>query len=236
MTLHIPFLTTEERMARNADGKILISDFHSGEGKYITNSFKSGYDVELHGITKTISLRLTYINKKNDIIGIKLTKIGKNDGALQELTLSTVDIQKLISHLVSILSIDLKSLAKSNLIIDSSIVNSPQDLEKFLLTVNSDENGREILHEFIKNLDDIEPGALNSISRKKNSVTQMEKLLNDPNAESLYKQKYNITKPEQVWQHFFENNKWTLGSDTISILSERNLDEKKHYGYTGKIT
>ena len=223
MTLNIHLFTPEEIMADRADNKVIVADFKSGQGKYVTTSFDSGYDMEIEGITPRISLRIKYILNKKSVVGLKIAKTGGKQS--ESITLSIDNIHKIVEMLSSLISLDLDSIANSNLIINDSIIDNSDELKRFLKTVAADKRGIDALNELIANTPNLSTSTICEISRRKNCVELMSKLLDDSDYFKQYKTQSGIGKDEQVWQKFFEKNSWILGSDIIRTTNTRSLDE-----------
>lgn len=210
-------------MANRTSGKIVVFDFQNGQGRYITTSFDSNYDVEIEGVTPRISLRITYILKKQEVVGLKITKVGGKEQ--ESINLKVENIKKIIEVLSLLASIDLDSIANSNLLLDESIVSDPAKLKKLLITAMSDERGIDVIADLIKESPNLPISAIREMSKRENGVGMMEKLLNDNKHFRQYKETNNIKKDEQVWQRFFEDNSWILGSDIVRIAGARGIDE-----------
>lgn len=224
MTLNIHLFTPEEIMADRANNKVIVTDFKSGQGKYVTTSFDSGYDIEIEGVTPKISLRITYILDKKSIVGFKITKIGGKQP--ESITLSIDNVRKIVEVLSSLISLDLDSIASSNLIINDSIIDNPDELNKFLKTVAADKRGIDALNDLIANTPNLSVSTIHEISRRRSCVELMCRLLDDDDYFKQYKAQSGIGKDEQVWQRFFEENSWILGSDIIRIADARSIDER----------
>lgn len=210
-------------MADRADNKVIVTDFKDGRGKYVTTSFNSGYDVEIDGVTPRISLRITYIFDKKSIVSLKITKVGGKRP--ESITLSIDNVRKIVEMLSSLISLDLNSIASSNLIINDSIINDPDRLNKFLKTVAADKRGIDALNNLIANTPNLSVSTIHEISRRKDCIKLMHELLDNANYFKQYKAECGIGKDEQVWQTFFEKNSWILGSDIIRIADTRSIDE-----------
>ena len=187
-------------MADRADNKVIVTDFKSGQGKYVTTSFDSGHDIEIEGITPRISLRITYILDKKSIVGLKITKTGGKRP--ENITLSIDNIHKIVEMLSSLISLDLDSIANSNLIINDSIIDNSDELKRFLKTVAADKRGIDALNELITNTPNLLTSTIYEISRRKNCIELMSKLLDDNDYFEQYKSRSGIGKDEQVWQKF----------------------------------
>lgn len=68
------------------------------------------------------------------------------------------------------------------------------------------------------------------ITKRKKALERFDKLLNDPEYFSKYqqwlKERGKSNRPEDVWQHFFENNSWIFGYG-LQLVACENLDNKK---------
>jgi hypothetical protein len=138
----------------------------------------------------------------------KITGGVETEKPKSELTLNFEELQKLVSYIEQNYKPLELEVAKF-IPVDSD--DSMQLLLKFKSLVGSEEKIAEQL---------LNSGLLsNNISltinliKRKNALTEFELAIEDDNAESY-------------WQHWFENNKWILGSEYLEILNERNIDTK----------
>jgi len=212
-------------LARRSAGEIYCADFNNGTGKYISSVIDSSdpYDVTIK-VSPKIEVRLTYILDKKEVSGVQLSKLD-GQGKRTDIHLSTLDWQGVLTLLHMFSEMDLSAVAHKSLIIEGGLSQDPEALKKFLNTVAADQDGRDKMKEILKNFNAIRKGDINEVAERNNAVRVFEKLLNDPVVFDEYKKKFSIGKDEEVWQKFFEQNPWILGSDFVQILEERVLDE-----------
>lgn len=213
-------------LARRNSGEIYVADFKSnGKGKYISAVIDSTdpYDIKIE-VSPKIEIRLTYIFDKKNVIGIQIAKLEKT-GDVTKLHLSTLDWEAVLTLLHIFSEMDLAPVAKGSLIIDKGIVQDPESLKKFLNTVAIDKDGREKMKEILDHYSDINKGDINEIAERNRALILFRKLLNNKIEFLKYKNEHKIGKDEEVWQRFFESNRWILGSDCVEILEERPIDE-----------
>ena len=75
-----------------------------------------------------------------------------------------------------------------------------------------------------KNYGLIKVGDIDNVVQKKEAVSLFEKILNNQDNFNTHKIEIKVGKDEEVWQRFFSQNSWILGSDFVEILDERRLD------------
>jgi len=219
-------------------GKIFVSDFKEKGGKYISTVL-SGDDLEdvKIKISPKIEVRLTYLQKGNAIKGIKLAKYKSVKGAFEkdgEIKLSTLDFNGILKLLKIFSELDLESVANKSVILDQTIIQDPSALNKFLLTIAADPAGRRKLDEFFKSHSFLREGDIEELRKKRESVKMFDNLLNTSEFFSAHKAELKIGKDEEVWQRFFKENSWLLGSEFIEIVDERNIDEERIVDYFTK--
>jgi len=217
-----PFKPTEEEILANKKNNVIyVSDFSNNEGKYISVTDKVDYDINIK-LSPKIEVRITYITKKDEIRGVKISKL--LDGKIEEINLSTMGFERVLQFLKVFSEMDLKSLSSRSLILDKSIIKNEQQLIDFLNLIAKDPLGKEKLAEIAKNYSLLNRGDIDDLVDKKEAVGIFDRILNNNNEFEKYRKKINVSKKEEVWQRFFKDNSWILGSDYVEILDERTLD------------
>lgn len=221
------FQRTPEEILRNRTiNRVYVANFASGEGKYISAIIESDDPVDaVIKISPRIDIRLTYIINQDKVIGIQISKLNSL-GKLERMHLSTLDWEGVQRLLYTFGSVDMKSIATRSLILDNSIVGDQDQLKKFLITVASDPQGKIKFKEVGDNFNLIAIGDVGNVAERKAAFETFNRLLNEDGFIEIYMQENSIGKTEQVWQGFFQNNSWMLGSDVIRILEERGIDEE----------
>lgn len=214
MFLPSPFPSRSEEDIINSreENKIYSFDFANGEGKYISMVFKDGEEQfdERYQIAPKTEVRLTYIfGKGNKINGIKINKVSNRSS--QAIDLTKVDIEKLLGILHTFDKIDLSSIGNGALVLDSTIIDNPEALKKHLNTIIADPKGMKILQEVAESKESISQGDIKNIGLKKEVVEMFRKLLDDSRFFKEKKEEWGKSKDEDVWQYFFEQNKWIFG-------------------------
>ena|SRR3989344_2202289 len=213
----------EDILASREAGQVYSFNFGTNEGKYISSVFNSNDPIDTKiQISPKIEVRLTYIFKEDDIVGVQISKLNSNK-VIEKIHLSTLDWDGVLKLLHIFKDLDAKAVASGSLILDKSIVSDPIALEKFLNTVASDPEGQKKLKEVSNNL---KPGDLDVYSYRKINAELMDDLLNDTDFFRSYKLKNSIGKDEEIWQQFFTKNDWILGTDVIKILDDRVIDKE----------
>jgi hypothetical protein len=212
-------------LARRDAGEIYCADFNNGTGKYISSVIDSSdpYDVTIK-VSPKIEVRLTYIFDKKEVSGLQISKLD-NQGKRTDIHLSTLDWQGVLTLLHMFSEMDLSAIAHKTLIIDGGLSQDSEALKKFLNTVAADAEGRDKMKEILKNFNAIKKGDINEVAERNKAVQIFEEILNDNVKFEECKKRLEIGKNEEVWQKFFEQNSWVLGSDFVQVLEERVLDE-----------
>lgn len=105
----------------------------------------------------------------------------------------------------------MKAIANRSIILDSRIIHDEEKLRSHLNTILSDENGAKIISELAESRGLIAQGDIGNISKKKDALILFEKLLTNDVFFQNKKHQWNKKKDEDVWQIFFEENKWIFG-------------------------
>lgn len=201
----------EEILANKKRGRIYVADFSNGEGKYVSVTFDDKtepYDINLQ-VSPRIDVRLTYIIKEEKITGVQISKL--SNGKVEKMHLSTFGFKGILGLLQIFSELDLKSITNRSIILDSSIVKNEEELRKHLVTILADENGLKIISELAASKGLIAEGDIGNISKKKESLELFKNLLFDDSFFAEKKKEWNKAKNEDVWQKFFEDNKWIFG-------------------------
>ena len=225
-TKFIPFVPNPaEILKRREAGEIYLADFGNGQGRYISTTIDSNDPVDVSiKISPKIELRLTYIFDDKQVHGVQLTKLNA-DGSTDKIHLSTLDWEKVLVLLKIFDGMNLGAVASGSLVLDAGIVGNPEELKKFLTTVATDSQGKQKLKEVADNFGLLAPERIKNVAKQKENSEKMKKLLENGDFFNTEKARLNVGKDEEVWQKFFEENDWLLGSDVVEILDERILDE-----------
>lgn len=219
------FQPSEDDILRSKKvGRIFVADFQLGTGKYISiaeYSNENPPDIEIK-ISPRINLRVTYLTKEDKITGIQLSKV--NGTKYESINFTTLDFEKILQLLELFSELDLKSIANKSIVLDESIIQDPKEILKFLNLIASDTHGREKLAEVVQNYGIIGVGDIENLAQKKEAVNFFEKILNSEEEFKQHKSYMGVGKDEEVWQRFFSENSWILGSNYVEILNERMLD------------
>lgn len=218
------FRTSETDILNNKkSGVIYVADFPDGSGKYIsiTEDSSSHPDLDIK-ISSRIHLRITYLAHAEKISGVEIAKVAGNK--LEKVHFSTMDFERILQLLSLFSEMDIKSVINKTVVFDQSFIGNSDEVARFLKLIASDPEGREKLSEVAKNYGLIKVGDIDNVVQKKEAVVLFEKILCDQSEFSKHKKELGIGKDEEVWQKFFSQNSWILGSDFVEILDERRLD------------
>lgn len=200
-----------EILANKKAGRIYVADFQKGEGKYISTVIEEGtesYDLSIK-ISPKIEVRITYINEDDKIVGVQISKLSGNN--IEKIHLSTLGFEGVLGLLQIFSSLDLKSIANRSILLDSHIVNDENALRAHLNTILSDEKGLKMLAELATSKGIISEGDIGNISKKREALDLFRQLLTDDNLFAQKKSEWEKIRAEDVWQRFFEDNKWIFG-------------------------
>lgn len=217
------FKTSEADILQNKkDGVIYVADFPGGTGKYISIT-ESGVSADLDvKISSRIHLRVTYLANNEKINGVEIAKV---DGdKIEKIHFSTLDFERILQLLSLFSELDLKAVTNKAVVFDKTIISDSNEVSRFLTLIASDPEGKEKLGEVAKNYGLIKVGDIDNVVQKKEAVILFEKILNNQSDFNAYKTELGVGKDEEVWQRFFSQNSWILGSDFVEILDERRLD------------
>jgi hypothetical protein len=219
------FRPTESDIINNKKiGVVYVADFPQGSGKYISIAeygSSEAPDLDLK-ISSRIHLRITYLANLEKISGVEIAKV---DGdKIEKISFSTLDFEKILQLLSLFSELDLKSVVNKTVIFDETIIGDSKEISRFLKLIASDPEGKKKLAEVAKNYGLIKVGDIDNIIQKKEAVQLFDKILNDQEEFFKHKTEIGAGKDEEIWQKFFSQNSWILGSDFVEILDERRLD------------
>lgn len=219
------FRTSEVDIINNKKiGVVYVADFPQGTGKYISIAEYGSNEVpDLDvKVSSRIHLRITYLTNSEKISGIEISKVDGNK--IEKIHFSTLDFERILQLLSLFSELDLKAVVNKTVIFNESIIGDSREVSRFLTLIASDPEGKEKLGEVAKNYGLIKVGDIDNVVQKKEAVRLFDKILNNQNEFSKYKSEIEAGKDEEVWQKFFSQNSWILGSDFVEILDERRLD------------
>lgn len=217
------FNTSEADIITNKKaGVVYVADFPAGTGKYISIA-EAGHSADLNvKISPRIQLRLTYLTNTEKINGVEVAKV---DGEkVNKIHFSTLDFERILQLLSLFAEMDLKAVVNKSVVLDESIIGDTAEISRFLGLIASDPQGNKKLAEVAKNYGLIKVGDIDSVVKKKEAVAHFEKILKSTVDFANFKSELKVGKDEEVWQRFFSENSWILGSDFVEILDERRLD------------
>lgn len=217
------FQSSEADIIRNKkDGVIYVADFPRGTGKYISiaeDSISADLDIK---ISSRIHLRITYLANNEKINGVEISKV---DGEkIEKVHFSTLDFERVLQLLSLFSDLNLKAVVNKAVVFDESIIGDSDATIKFLKLIASDPQGKNKIAEIAKHYGLIKVGDIDNIIQKNRAVALFENILNKQGEFHAYKKELRVEKDEEVWQKFFSQNAWILGSDFVEILDERRLD------------
>lgn len=217
------FKSSEADIIRNKkDGVIYVADFQAGTGKYLSIA-EAGVSADLDAkISSRIHLRVTYLTNNEKINGVEIAKV---DGdKIEKIHFSTLDFERILQLLSLFAELDLKAVVNKSVVFDQSFIGNSDQVAAFLKLIVADPQGKDKIAEIAKNYGLIGVGDIDSVVQRKEAVEQFEKILNISDEFAKFKAELGVGKDEEVWQRFFSENSWILGSDFVEILDERRID------------
>ncbi len=217
------FKSSEADILQNKrSGVIYVADFPGGTGKYISIA-EAGISADLDvKISSKIHLRVTYLTNTEKISGVEIAKV--SGSTVEKIHFSTLDFERILQLLSLFSELDLKAIANKTVVFDETIIGDSEEVSRFLTLIAADPEGKERIGEVAKNYGLIKIGDIDNIVQKKGAVELFGKVLNSDSEFKSYKSELGVGKDEEVWQRFFSENSWILGSDFVEILDERRLD------------
>jgi hypothetical protein len=217
------FKTSEADIIKNKkDGVIYVADFPGGSGKYISVA-EAGTNADLDvKVSSRIHLRVTYLANNEKINGVEISKINGNN--VDKINFSTLDFERILQLLALFSELDLKAISNKAVVFDETIIGDSDEVSRFLKLIASDPDGKDKISEIAKNYGLINIGDIDNVVQRKEAVEHFDEILNSQESFNKYKQDLVVGKDEEVWQRFFSQNSWILGSDFVDILDERRLD------------
>ena len=159
---------------------------------------------------------------KEKISGVEIAKV--NGDKVEKIHFSTLGFERILQLLSLFSELDLKAIVNKTVVFDESIVGNSEEISRFLKLLASDPEGKKKIGEVAKNYGLIKIGDIDRLVQKKEAVALFERILNSEIEFSKHKTELGVGKDEEVWQRFFSENPWILGSDFVEILDERRLD------------
>lgn len=192
-------------------GRVYVADFSNIDGKYISVVFDSKtdpYDVSLQ-ISPRIEVRITYITKDEKITGVQISKL--SGGKIEKINLSTLSFEGILGILHIFSELDLRSITNRSIILDSNIIQNEDKLRTHLNTILADEKGLKMIAELATSRGLISEGDIGNIKKKREALELFKFLLYNEKYFQEKKKEWRKLKDEDVWQSFFEKNKWIFG-------------------------
>lgn len=207
-----PFKSSETEILSNKKaGRVYVADFANNEGKYISMVFgekDEPFDLSLQ-ISPRVEVRITYLTGDEKIQGVQLSKL--SGGTIEKINLSTLGFEGILSVLKVFSEIDLRAIGNKSIVLDSSIIQDEGQLRTHLETILADEKGLKIISELATSKGLITEGDIGNLSKKREALKIFEGLLNNAEFFASKKTEWGKTKDEDVWQKYFEDNKWIFG-------------------------
>ncbi len=207
-----PFKASEEQiLANKRANRIYVADFTNNEGKYISMVFdekSEPFDLKLQ-ISPRVEVRITFLTKDEKIQGVQISKL--SGGTIERINLSTLGFEGVLAVLKIFSEIDLKAIGNKSIVLDSSIIQDEGQLRTHLKTILTDEKGLKIISELATSKGLITEGDIGNLSKKREALKTFEGLLNNVEFFASKKTEWKKTKDEDVWQKYFEDNKWIFG-------------------------
>jgi hypothetical protein len=227
MSLSNPDSLSESKIIMNSKENHLYShDFENNgtkKGKYFS-VVRRDEQSALVQVSAWIQLKIVYIYDIDEISGFEITKIkkksskGKYEETTEKITLSKASLSDIVAFADFIKSVDLKGISERRIKLgDESFDKLDDDTKKKLKTLLSIDDGQAVILALLNE------GAITSldivnVGYRKRQLVIFSKLLENESNWKLYAksekekgEKFDDTKEEKVWQHFFKKNPWIFG-------------------------
>ena len=219
--------STEEEIVDNYRADTLYThEFKNGAGKYFTivskdaNGVPDAIDVEhpYPVLRNKIKTTFTFIKEAGEIrnISLKRFKYYKRQGWVgqdEQIVFSFSFFQQIIAYLQLLSGLDLADISERRIALaDESLPTIDEATKKKLRTLLLRTDGQQIIQEII-NSGIITSIDIVNIGYRKKQLEIFDKLLNQSNYFETYRAENKIidSRPESVWQHFFQSNDWIFG-------------------------
>lgn len=201
----------EDIIANKKAGRVYVADFARGQGRYVSMVFDENeepYDIGVK-ISPRVEVRLTYITTDGRISGMQISKL--TNGELKKLNLSTMGFRGVLGLLHIFSGLDFKSVANRSIVLDAGVVGNELELRAHLNTILADEHGAKVVAELASAKGLVSGKDIGNITKKRQSLQMMKKLLSNDEYFQAMKKEQEKTRDEDLWQWFFEDNKWIFG-------------------------
>ena len=248
-------MSPDELAAANSHMDTLYGSqqFQNGEGRYFNVVFED--DNRGGAIAQSSDrYRITLMYLKNSEGKIKEIKFKryKKEGnewrsAGEEVTFNNFSATKLLGFLHFFSELDLSSLGWGRFNLsqgsDTGIQGIDESQKEQLKTLLQTDDGKKIIEELLNQNGIVTHNDVVSIGYRRKGLTRFRSFLDDEANLIQYGTENNIPtdKPEKVWQHFFDNNRWIFGYGLdyrfLGILQrEAEVGESDTGGRDGSIT
>lgn len=168
---------------------------------------EQGFDLQL---STRILLKFRYLIEKDDIEGLRITKINR-DKEVQHLDINTFDFRQLRALLKFISTTNLGAIPQKTISLANNDEISDETTEKIKLLL-SREGGEQLIQSLL------DEGIITSVDivntgYRKQQLNIFQEMLTIPEAWKDYAARENVSDfhEEKVWQHFFSRNGWIFG-------------------------
>lgn len=228
-------------------------EFQNGQGRYFNVTFddQNGGEAEVQ-TSDRYRVTLMYLkNSEGKIKEIKFKRYKKQGSewrdAGQEITFNNFSATKLIEYLRFFSQLDLGSLGWGRFNLsqsrDTGIAGIDAAQTSQLKTLLQTDDGKKIIEELLNQDGIVTHNDVVSIGFRRKGLVKFREFLDDEDKLILYGNEHGlpIDKPEKIWQHFFDNNRWIFGYGLdyrfLGILQrEAEVGESDTGGRDGSIT
>lgn len=206
---------------------LYTAHFKNGEGKFFNVVTEESGDTTIEyqqpiPTRNRVKLTLTFIKKNSriDKVSFRKFKEYKNKGWVEQewepsepVSFSYFSFQKLVAFLQLLSELDLASIDERRIVLrDEKNIGIDEETAKKVKAILIQPDGQKIIDELIKS-GIITSRDIINVGYRKKQVEIFNKLLHTQGYLEEYRKENSIkdTKPEKVWQHFFQNNEWIFG-------------------------
>lgn len=209
------------------EGHLYNHDFSQGDkvkGKFLS-VVRSDNSEALIDVSPRIQLKIVYIYDKDEISGFEITKIKKSsskslvyEDTVEKIKLSNASLGDIVAFADFIKSLDLKGISERRIKLgDDSFDKIDEETKKKIKTALSTDDGKSLILEVL-NQGVISSSDIINIGYRKSQLAVFGELLNKQEYWKKYAddeidngEKFDKSKEEKVWQHFFKKNPWIFG-------------------------
>jgi hypothetical protein len=228
-----PEKSEEEIVDNYREDTLYTHKFKNEAGKYFTivsrdeNNVPDAVEAEHpYPIRNKIKTTFTFIKENNKItqVSFKRFKYYKKKGYVaqdEQIVFSFSFFKQIIDYLKLLSELNLADINERRITLAEDDLPADDETKKKIKTFLLRKDGQQIIEELF-NSGIITSTDIVNIGYRKKQLEIFENLLNQEDYFLKYKSEQGIqdTKPESIWQHFFEQNAWIFGYGLNYVFNE----------------